>query len=350
MSVHARVARTAAAAVLSTLVAVAAGAGARTPQPGAYVPTEQVSGTIRIWGHGSFKADFMGRLVAAWAQGYARSQPGVRLENHMYGTASAIGALALGDADVALLGEEISPAAARTFARVKHYGPLEIDVATGSLDAAYFDYAHVVFVHKDNPLARLTLRELDAVFGAEHRRGARNVRTWGELGLGGGWASRPIVPYSWKDQDFSLFIQSAVLGGSHRWNPELREFSHVRRADGSTYEAGQQILDALARDPSGIAISSLHYTNPHVKPIAVAREDGGPYFAPTAENAIAQTYPLTRIVPAFVDRAPGAAIDPKVREFLRYVVSREGQAALVRETAYLPLSASAAASQLEKLR
>src|ERR1700693_5590878 len=324
-----------------------------TAQPGDEYPhyqaAQSVSGTIRLWGHGSFKSDFMGRLVTAWAEDFARYQPGVRLENHMYGTSSAIGALSLGAADVALLGEEISPAAAAEFQRVKHYAPTEIDVATGSLDVNFFDYAHVVFVHKDNPLSQLNLTQLDAVFGTDHRRGPRNIRTWGELGLGGEWAQRRITPYSWKDLDFSLFVQSAVLGGSHRWNTDLREYAHIHRADGSQYDAGQQIVDALAADKYGIAISSLRYATPQVKPLALAASEGGPYYAPTKENTVAPTYPLTRIIPAFVDRAPGRPLDPKVREFLRYVLSSEGQAALVRETGYLQLGAAAARAQREKL-
>jgi ABC-type phosphate transport system substrate-binding protein len=78
-----------------------------------YRPREQVSGTIRLWGHGSFKADFMGDLVRAWAEGFASYHPDVKLENRMYGTASAIGALFTGVGDIAILGEEISPAATR---------------------------------------------------------------------------------------------------------------------------------------------------------------------------------------------------------------------------------------------
>lgn len=315
-----------------------------------YHPQQHVSGTIRIWGHGSFKTDFMGRLITAWARDFGKYQPGIKLENDLYGTASAIGALALGSADIAILGEEISPAAEALFERVKHYKPLGVDVGTGSLDVNYFDYAHVVFVRKDNPLGHLTLAQLDAIFGAEHRRSPRLIRTWGELGLTGPWANQRIVPYSWHDLDFSLFIQEAVLGGSHRWNNELHDFSHIHRPDGSIYEAGQQIVDALAADRYGIAISNLRYANDQVKPIALARSDGGPYYAATKENLISERYPLTRIIPAFVDRAPGQPLDPKLREFLRFILSRDGQRALVRETGYLQLSPSAVRAQLEKLR
>jgi phosphate transport system substrate-binding protein len=345
--------RAAMAAALTWLSCALAATGvqaqdlAQLPQ---YQPEGHVSGTIRITGHGSFKSDFMGRLVRAWGAGFAKYQPDVKLENHMYGTASAIGALYVGEADIAILGEEISPAAEAAFERSKHYAPLGIDIATGSLDVAFFDYAHVVFVNKDNPISRLTMAQADAIFGAEHRRGPRNVRTWGELGLTGEWANRRITPYSWKDLDFSLFVQEAMLGGSHRWNNDLVEFAHRTRADGSLYEGGQQIVDALAADRFGIAISNLRYATPQVKAVALAAADGEPYYEATKENLISQKYPLTRIIPAFVDRAPGRPIDPKVREFLRYILSREGQQDITRETGYLQLNAAAVRTQLQKLR
>jgi phosphate transport system substrate-binding protein len=315
-----------------------------------YQPEQKVSGTIRIWGHGSFKSDFMGRLIKSWDAGFAKYQPEAVLENKMYGTASAIGALYTGKGDIAILGEEISPAAAAAFERAKGYPPLGFEVATGSLDVEFFDYAHVVFVHKDNPLSRLTLTQADAIFGAEHRRGPRNIRTWGELGLTGEWADKRIQPYGWKDLDFSLFIQEAMLGGSHRWNNDLKEFGHIHRPDGSIYEHGRQILDALAADRSGIAISNLRYANPQVKALALSARGGEPYVEATKENLISRAYPLTRVIPAFVDRKPGQPIDPKVREFLRYLLSREGQQDIVRDTGYLPLNARVVREQLNKLQ
>ncbi|HKB91737.1 MAG TPA: substrate-binding domain-containing protein [Opitutaceae bacterium] len=316
-----------------------------------YVPGGKVSGTIRLWGHGSPKHDFMGRLVTAWIDGFSKYQPDVKFENDMYGTASAIGALYTGAGDIAILGEEISPAAATAFEREKHYAPTGIQIATGSLDVNFFDYAHMVFVNRENPITGLTLAQLDGIFGAEHRRGPYNIRTWGELGLTGPWASQRIKPYGWQvDVDFALFFREAVLENSHRWNTDLKEFVHVIRSDGSQYDHGQQILDTLAENPTGIAISNLRYANPKVRPLALARREGEPYYEPTKANLIAQTYPLARIIPAFIDCEPGHPVDPKVREFLRYILSREGQQALVHDSDYLPLGADSIRKQLEKLQ
>lgn len=316
-----------------------------------YEPAGQVTGTIRLWGHGSPKRNFMGRLIDAWVTGFARYQPDVKIVNELYGTASAIGALYTGAGDIALLGEEISPAAAAAFEREKHYAPTGIEVATGSLDVNYFDYAHMIFVHRTNPIKGLTVQELDAIFGAEHRRGPKNLRTWGELGLTGEWTARRIQPFGWQvDVDFALFFREAILENSHRWNTDLKEFVHAPRPDGTQYDHGQRILDALAADPAGIAISNLRYANADVRALPLAREAGGPYYEPTKANLIAQTYPLVRIIPAFIDVPPGGHASPAVREFLRYVLSREGQQALVRESEYLPLGPAAIERQLEKLK
>jgi phosphate transport system substrate-binding protein len=316
-----------------------------------YIPTTNVTGRIRLWGHGSFKHDFMRALIDSWIAQFNRYQPDVTFEYRMYGTASAVGAIYTGAGDIAILGEEISPAAARAFKRAKGYPPTEISIATGSVDANFFDYAHMIFVHADNPIDRLSLTELDAIFGAEHRRAGRNIRRWGELGLTGEWADKRIRPYGWKtDVDFALFFRERVLGGSHRWNPDIEEYVHGTRGDGTQYDQGQRIIDALANDRHGIAISNVRYATPSVKPLALAWQPTGPYVDPTPANLISQAYPLVRIIPAIIDRAPDRSVEPRIREFLRFVLSREGQAALLEKSGYLPLGPKIAEAQLDKLR
>jgi phosphate transport system substrate-binding protein len=315
-----------------------------------YQPGQMVAGTIRVWGHGSFRRDFMGRLMKYWEEGFRKYQPQIQIENRMYGTASAIGALYTGAGDLAILGEEIRPAAAAAFERVLHYPPEGVEIATGSLDVRNFDYAHVFFVHEDNPISKLTLTQLDGIFGDEHRRGPRNIRTWGELGLAGEWKDKPIHPYGWRlDDDFALYLQEALLMGSHKWNCDLRAFAHITNPDGTVYDHGKRILDALARDPLGIAVSNLRYMSPRVKPLALAARDGEPYYEATKENLVERKYPLTRIIPAFFNRAPGQPLDPKVKEFLRYLLSFEGQQDILRDANYLPLSQNAIREQLKKL-
>lgn len=315
-----------------------------------YQPEQRVSGVIRLWGHGNAKLPWMRHLVALWEEGFRKFQPDVSFDYQMHGTSSGIPALFTGIGDVAILGEEILPEAAAAFEKVKHYPPLGIEIATGSLDVRNFDYAQQFFVQRDNPLTQVTLAQLDGIFGAEHRRGARNLRTWGELGLTGEWADEPIALYGWAiDDSFGAFLQQFLLGGSHRWNCALHEYVHQAQPDGSIYDHGQQILDALAQDRRGIAVSNIRYAGPEVKQLALARGPEGPFVHASKRTLIDQSYPLARTIPAVIDRAPGAPIDPKVKEFLRYLLSREGQEAINRDGRYLPLSAEFIARQRKKL-
>ena len=315
-----------------------------------YVPQQQVSGVIRVSGHGSATNPWMRQLLIAWEKDFQRFQPGIRLEYRMYGTSSAIPALFNGIADIAILGEEIDPEAVRTFERVKHHPPLGIDLFTGSVDIRNMDYAQMFFVNKDNPLTQLSLTELDGIFGEEHLRGTTNIRTWGQLGLTGEWASKPITPYGWKiDDSFGVFLEHYLMEGSHHWNCDLHEFSHIKRPDGTIYDHGQQILDALAKDRYGIAVSNIRYAGPNVKPLAIGVTPSGPFYGVTKQTLIDRTYPLARLIPAVIDREPGMPIDPKLKEFLRYLLSREGQEVVVHDGRYLPLSPTAALKEMRKL-
>lgn len=317
----------------------------------AYVPEQQVSGVIRVSGHGSEKNPWMKVLLSAWDKDFRRFQPGVRLVYRMYGTSSAIPALWNGVADIAILGEETDPVAVRTFERVKHHPPTTVQLFTGSVDIRNIDYAQMFFVHKDNPLAHISLQELDAIFGEDHLRGApANLRTWGQLGLTGPWKDKPITPYGWRiDDSFGYFLEQYLLQGSHHWNCALQERSHITRPDGTIYDHGQQILDALANDRYGIAVSNVRYANPDVKPLAIGVSPDGPFIPVTKETLIDGTYPLTRYLPAVFDREPGMPIDPKLKEFLRYLLSREGQQILVNDNRYLPLSDRLATQERRKL-
>jgi phosphate transport system substrate-binding protein len=337
-------------ALLMTLCAATPGRTQKVESLPTYESVQSISGTLRLWGHGSPETDFMGKLVRSWEEGFRTHHPRIQFENRMYGTASAIGALYAGTGDLAIMGREIRPFEISAFERAFRYPPLDIDITTGSLDIRNMDFALNVFVHKNNPLGKLTMTQVDAIFGCEHRRGPRNIRTWGELGFTGEWHDKQINVYGFPiNRGFAVFFQDAVLGGSRKWNGDLKEFGDVRQPDGTLRDGGLRILEALAGDPYGIAYSNLRYMNTQVKPLALAATDGGPYYEATKENLIQRKYPLTRFITAFVNRAPGRPLDPKVREFLRYILSREGQQEIVRDGNYLPLSEESVRTQLRKL-
>src|SRR5207302_3434352 len=153
-------------------------------------PAEKVSGRLSICGHGALagRFDFIEALVKEWEKGFNKHHPGVTFENRLHGTASAIGALYTGKGDLALMGREIWPFEITAFKEVKGYAPTGIDVVTGSYKTRNRGYAIVVFVHKDNPIRGLTLRQLDAIYSVDRKRGGAPVRTWGDLGMTGEWA------------------------------------------------------------------------------------------------------------------------------------------------------------------
>jgi phosphate transport system substrate-binding protein len=305
-----------------------------------YLAKNRLTGLIRVWGSAQMRD-----LMAKWQRGFARYHPAFRFDNHLNGAVSAIAGVYTGVADIAV-SREIWPAETMAFEQAAGHKPLAIEVATGSFDVPTKSDSLEVFVHAGNPISRLTLAQLDAVFGAEHLRGHQSIRTWGDLGLMGDWAGKPITGYGFKfDNAGALFFSDVVLQGSRSWNCNIKGFANVKAPDGTQLDAGQLILEALSSDRYGIAISNMHYRSPQVKALWLAGDDGGTYIEPTRENVRNRTYPLTRTVYIFVKRP----VQAKVAEFLRYILSRQGQQDVVTEGAYLPLPAWAVREQVKQM-
>lgn len=311
-----------------------------------YESTRSIAGTLSIWGPAHMSA-----IAELWTVGFGRVQPGMTLQFKLLGSDTAIPGLYSGQADIALLGRENNITDDNGFSRPMGYMPQRFQLMTGSLDVPGKTTALVVFVHRDNPLNGLTITQLDAIFGHEHRRSSTNIRTWGQLGLDGEWADEPIRLFGYDiSTGTGRYFSTAVLDKSRKLNWEnLQEFRDVRRVDGSVYRAAEQTIDALQRERYGMAVSCLCFENPQVKDLALAKSAGSPYVRATRETLTSRAYPLTRITYAFIDRPPGSPVDPKVREFLRYIFSRDGQADIYREGDYLPLPARVAREQHEQL-
>ena len=255
---------------------------------------------------------------------------------------------------IAILGEEIDPVAVQTFVRVKHHAPVVIQLFTGSLDVRNIDYAQMFFVHKANPLTQISLVELDGIFGEEHRRGGRTCAPGISSGPAGRSSGRAQASRSSPTDGASTTASatsssSTCLKAAIAGTARLHQYVHINNADGTIYDHGKQILDNLAKDPDGIAVSNIRYANPEVKPLALSLKPGGPYITASKQSLVDGSYPLRRLIPAVIDREPGRPIDPKLREFLRYLLSREGQQVLIDDGRYLPLSAAEAATERRKL-
>ena len=320
-----------------------------------YQPQMKVTGLLRSRGN-----DQMAGLMKRWEQGFQRHHPGVTFEDTLKGSSSGMYGIEMRTADMALMGRPINPFERYgTYERGWAY-PIEIAVATGSARAPHKSPATAIFVHKDNPLARLTLKQLDGVFGASRTGGwialswnekaARgpegDIRTWGQLGVKGPLADQPIHVYGPPNRGAGevSYFESRVFGGARIWNEDLRE-----------YPDRAKMMADLGHDPLGIAYAALGQGTPDVKVLALAETDAGPYVELNPTNVTSRRYPLTRSVYIYytIDTPKGELSetrgDPRVKEFLRYILSKEGQQDVASEGSYLPLTAAVARAQLEKM-
>jgi phosphate transport system substrate-binding protein len=300
---------------------------------------------IRIWGHGALGHDYIESLVLKWEAGFHKTHPEVAFDNELHGTASAIGALYTGTGDIAIMGREIWPVEVEAVADMRGYPPLGVDVVTGSLDIRNKDFALVVFVNRQNPIAHLSLTQIAQLFGAEQKPPA----TWGELGLKGEWAARPIHLYGFEiHRGFGYYLEQRVFNGSAKWNPALVELGDVKQSNGSLLDAGQRIVDAVGADPDAVGYSSLLYKNANIRALPIG-PSAGPFLLPTHQTIADHSYWLTRSITAYIDRAPGKPADPRVEAFLRYVLSPEGQQAVQEDGGYTPLPPGLARAEAAKL-
>ena len=333
---------------LAALGLVAVPLRAQDPGPLApYQPPPNRAPVVRLWGD-----RFMSALARNWATEFHATHPELTVETNLVGDGTGMPALYTGLADVALFGRDLITTDSDGFAHVLNYPHIAIEIGTGSLDEPGKSPALVVFAHRDNPLASLTLAQLDAIFGAERRRGStRAIRTWGDLGLTGEWRDQPITLYGDDTHTgTSMFFQRVVMKNSRKFNwAHFTEFKNVHRADGTTNYAAAQSLAALRADRFGLAIANLHFADAAVKPIALAATDDGRFVLPTRDTCIARTYPLARPLLACVNRPPGMPLDPKVRDFLRYVLSEAGRRAFAQEGIFLPLPEALAREQRHKI-
>ena len=310
-----------------------------------YVPKQNVSGTIRVWGN-----NYIPALMKQWEDGFSKYQPAVRFETRLPGTEAALAALYANTADLTFVGREAYPAEVNAFKGRFGYAPTEIQISSGSFATPHKTFALMVFVHKDNPLAHISMLQLARIFGCGCDNEGKPIRTWGQVGLTGKWADKPMHVYGYSfETGMAGYFQRVVLHDTHKWNDQLKEFDNGRDAKGEVINAGVYVLGALAKDPYGIAYANVLYANPDVKTLALGETDAGPFAEPTRTNAWLRKYPLTRYTTVFLNRAPGQPVDAKVKEFVRYILSREGIQAVVSDGAYLPLNSVVAGQQLRKL-
>lgn len=299
-----------------------------------------LSGELRVAGNAE-----MAVVVGRWARGFQKIHPRVSVTTHLTGSDTGMAALYTGKADLALLGRAPTPSEIQAFEWIHGYRPAQVEIMTGSLNQAGKSPALVLLVRRDNPFAQLSLAQIDAIFGTEHRLAPADIRTWDQLGLTGEWAGQPIHLYGPDAMSGTgRFFRRVVLGDSRMLNwAQLTEFNDTAIPLQATHDAGRQIVAALAKDRYGLAVASLGFVTPQVRAVAV---EG---VAATRDSVRNREYPLSRPVTACFRQKPGAGPEPLTAAFLRYILSPAGQQQIGPDVGYLPLTGPLAQQQLQRL-
>jgi phosphate transport system substrate-binding protein len=279
--------------------------------------SEAVSGTIK-----SIGSDTMNNLMSLWAEGFKKNYPNVRIEIEGKGSATAPAALIAGTAQFGPMSRPMKDKEIDEFKKKFNYPPAAIPTSIDVL---------AVYVHKDNPLAALTFEQIDAIFSkARKRGGAKDITTWGDLGLTGEWASQPISMYGRNSASgtYGFFKEHALANGDFK--------DTVKEQPGSS-----AVVQAIAADKFAIGYSGIGYKTADVKAVAIAAKNNAKPVEAIPEKALDGTYPLARILYVYINKNPNSDLDPLRGEFVKFIMSKQGQEVVIND-GYIPLPAEMA--------
>ncbi len=327
-----------------------------------YVPEGHPTGNLRLCGNNYIGDSPLGGW---WKDAFAKYQPGIKIEFNLLTSATATACITFDLADVGITHmpdfyDYLS------FQRVKGRAPVGVLVVNGSYDVVGWQNNFAIVVNKANPLTKVNLAQLDGIFGSERAGGwvrttwhpefARgpefNIRTWGQLGIGGDWINKPINTYGYSLRySTALEFSDLVLQDSDKWNGNLLGFGNYDRPNGKTYLEADQIVDHVSADPNGIGYVRFHQKFPeNVKVLDVAKTADGPYVQYSMDTIFNHSYPLWTGQSFWFDVPPGQKVDPKIREFLRFILSKQGQELVEKDGKYIPLDAATVQEELKKIQ
>ena len=312
-------------AMVAALVALAAPALAQQVQVEAGIPAYQkasgVSGNINSVG-----SDTMNNMMALWAEAFRKMYPNVKIQIEGKGSSTAPPALIAGTSQFGPMSRAMRSTEIDQFEAKYGYKPTQLRTSYDAL---------AVYVSKDNPTEKLTLAQVDAAFSKNRRRGGKSVATWGDLGLTGDWAARPISLYGRNSASgtYGFFKEHTLKNGDFK--------DTVKEQPGSA-----SVVQGVTEDRFGMGYSGIGYRTSGVKVVALAEKDA--FSAGSYEDVKSGKYPLSRFLYIYVNKAPGKPLDPLVKEYLKLIFSKEGQEVVVKD-GYLPLPASIVAEELKKL-
>jgi phosphate transport system substrate-binding protein len=314
--------------VLAT-VAATAGLGAAQvkldPDLPRYRAVSGVSGNVSSVG-----SDTLNNLMTHWAESFQKFYPNARIQIEGKGSSTAPPALISGTAQLGPMSREMKGTEIDAFEKKYGYKPTPIRTSVDAL---------AVFVNKDNPVKCLSMAQVDAVFSKSRRHGLKDdITTWGQLGLTGEWAKRPLSLYGRNSASgtYGFFKEHALKNGDFK--------DAVKEQPGSA-----SVVQGVTVDRHGIGYSGIGYATAGVRAVPLSEKQGGACVEATADNSYSGAYPMSRFLYVYINKAPGKALDPLTREFVKLVVSREGQEGVVKD-GYFPIPATIAKDELNKIQ
>lgn len=314
--------------LMVALTFAAAGVGAASaiaavdPALPNYEKTSGVSGNLSSVG-----SDSLANLMTLWAEEFKKNYPNVNIQIQAAGSSTAPPAMTEGTANMGPMSRPMKDSEIQAFEEKYGYKPTAVPVAIDAL---------AVFVHKDNPIKSLTIEQVDGIFSSTLLCGGKDIRTWGDLGLTGEWASKPIQLFGRNSVSgtYGYFKEEALCKGDFKPN--------VNEQPGSA-----SVVQSISSTLNAIGYSGIGYRTSSVRAVPLAKQDGEAYEA-TEENALAGKFPLARFFYVYVNKAPNQPLSPLDAEFVKLMLSKQGQEVVLKD-GYIPLPSKVAQKTLKEL-
>jgi phosphate transport system substrate-binding protein len=289
-----------------------------------YIKVSGVSGNVN-----SIGSDTLNNLMTLWAEGFRKQYPNVKIQIEGKGSSTAPPALIEGTAQLGPMSRAMKNTETDAFEKKFRYKPSAFPVAIDAL---------AVYVNKDNTVKGLTMAQVDAIFSKSRRWGHNeNIQLWKQAGVEDDLGNSPISIYGRNSASgtYGFFKEHALKNG------DLKD--EVKEQPGSA-----SVVQSVSEDQAGIGYSGIGYITSNVRAVPLAEKDGTPFIEATQQNADNGSYPLWRHLYLYVNKAPDKPLDPIVKEFIKFIYSKEGQHVVIKD-GFFPLKAGAIEKELKKL-
>ena len=309
-----------ASALLVTIPALAEQSHIDSALP-AYKAVSGVSGNLN-----SIGSDTLNNLMTLWAEGFKKAYPNVNIQIEGKGSSTAPPALIEGTAQIGPMSRPMKAEEMDAFEKKHGYKPTEVKVCIDAL---------AVFAHKDNPIKGITMKQIDAAFSKTRKKGGDDITEWGQLGIDA-WKGRPLSLFGRNSASgtYGFFQEHALAKGDFK--PTVKE-----------QPGSSAVVQGVGADPYAIGYSGIGYKTSGVRALPVAGDDGK-FHEADYDNSLSGDYPLARFLMVYVNKKPGQALDTLTLEFLKFVLSKEGQM-IVEKDGYFPMPAELAAEVVQSL-